>query len=210
MKEREELTGQLRAGASRLTRLSEQLLTLARLTPDSQTSETSHVDLAALARAVVSDRSKFAESNNVDLGLADVEPLTVDGNADNLRILLNNLVDNAIRYGGPYSRVDVRVHSHEGQPELEVRDTGPGIADADRERVWERFYRGNGHAVSGSGLGLSIVQRIAEQHHAVISLDKGLDNRGLTVRMRFPLVGATRFRKKIANRSDAPGACEGQ
>jgi len=210
MKEREELTGQLRAGATRLTRLSEQLLTLARLTPDSQTPETSHVDLAALARAVVSDRSKFAESNNVDLGLADVEPLTVDGDGDNLRILLNNLVDNAIRYGGAYSRVDVRVHSHEGQPELEVRDTGPGIADADRERVWERFYRGNGHAVSGSGLGLSIVQRIAEQHHAVISLEKGLDNRGLTVRVRFPLVGAPGFRRKIANRSDVPGARERQ
>ncbi|WP_087129119.1 ATP-binding protein [Caballeronia concitans] len=184
--EREEINAQLRVGVVRLARLSEQLLTLARLSPDAQLAEDQPFDLCALARSVVSDRSRVAEVNDVDLGLVEGTPLIVRGNAENVRILLNNLVDNAIRYGGSHSRVDVVVHSHEGRPVVEVRDTGPGIAEVDLPRVWERFYRGSGHAASGSGLGLSIARRIAEQHHAVISLERGLDGRGLTVRVCFP------------------------
>ncbi|WP_051078923.1 MULTISPECIES: ATP-binding protein [Caballeronia] len=200
--EREEITAQLRMGATRLSRLSEQLLTLARLAPDSQLAETCQFDLTALARSVVSERSKFAESNNVDLGLAEGKKLTVSGNAENLRILLNNLVDNAIRYGGAGSRVDVEVYGHEGRPVLEVRDTGPGIPEVDHTRVWERFYRGNGHAATGSGLGLSIVRRIAEQHHASITLAHGLEGRGLTVRVCFPVARIPHV--CVAERSDEP------
>jgi signal transduction histidine kinase len=189
-------------GATRLSRLSEQLLTLARLAPDSQFAETCQFDLTALARSVVSERSKFAESNNVDLGLAERKQLMIIGNAENLRILLNNLVDNAIRYGGAGSRVDVEVYSQEGRPVLEVRDTGPGIPKVDHARVWERFYRGNGHAATGSGLGLSIVRRIAEQHHASITLAHGLDGRGLTVRVCFPVAGIPHV--CVAEKSDEP------
>ncbi|VXC83134.1 hypothetical protein BURKHO8Y_470003 [Burkholderia sp. 8Y] len=68
---------------------------------------------------------------------------------------------------------------------LEVSDNGPGIADEEQARVWERFYRGSGHASSGSGLGLSIVRRIAEQHNAQASLERGGDGGGLTVRLTF-------------------------
>jgi signal transduction histidine kinase len=111
------------------------------------------------------------------------------GNAEGLRILLNNLVDNAIRYAGEQARVDVHVGSEGGCATLEVCDTGPGIPDEDRERVWERFYRGNGHAAPGSGLGLSIVRRIAEQHGAALSLGSGANGRGLKVHLRFPPAG---------------------
>lgn len=112
--------------------------------------------------------------------------MRVRGNEDGLRILLNNLVDNAIRYAGPRARVDVVANSEDDAPVLMVCDTGPGIALEDRERVWERFYRVSGHGAIGSGLGLSIVRRIAELHQAVVALECEPDGHGLTVRFRFP------------------------
>ncbi|MFM0327598.1 sensor histidine kinase [Caballeronia glebae] len=177
---------QIATGASRLAHLAEQLLTLAKLAPDSPPAAVEDVDLTALARSVVSERARSAALDNIDLGLVGDDAVTTRGDADTLRIMLNNLVENAIRYAGVEARVDVRVSKDGGQPVLEVSDNGPGIPDADRERVWERFFRGNGHSASGSGLGLSIVKRIAEQHGAQIYLKDGLDNAGLTVRIIFP------------------------
>ncbi|MFT4063860.1 ATP-binding protein [Paraburkholderia sp.] len=184
--ERDLVTGQIRAGTARLAHLAEQLLTLARLTPESPPPAFDELDLTALARSVVAERVRLAEANGIDLGLVASASVKTHGNAEGVRILLNNLVDNAIRYAGMQARVDVIVSEEDGSPVIEVRDTGPGIAEADHERVWERFYRGSGHAMPGSGLGLSIVRRIAEQHRAVASLHSGPDDRGLTVSVRFP------------------------
>ncbi|WP_434667595.1 ATP-binding protein [Paraburkholderia sp. A3BS-1L] len=185
-REREAVTAQIRTGTARLAHLAEQLLTLARLGPESPAPVFSEVDLSALARAVVGDRVRHAEASEIDLGLIATGVVTTMGNADGLRILLNNLVDNAIRYAGAEARVDVIVRREDGCAALEVRDTGPGIPEEDRTRVWERFYRGEGHSASGGGLGLSIVRRIAEQHHAPISLGSGEGNCGLAVTLRFP------------------------
>ncbi|WP_081723657.1 ATP-binding protein [Paraburkholderia mimosarum] len=184
--ERDLITAQIRTGTARLAHLAEQLLTLARLGPDSMPPAMYDLDLASLARSVVSERARFAQANGIDLGLLATSPVQVRGNEDGLRILLNNLVDNAIRYAGPHARVDVVAKIEDGARVLMVCDTGPGIALEDRERVWERFYRGSGHGATGSGLGLSIVSRIAEQHQAVVALDSGPDGHGLTVRIRFP------------------------
>ena len=184
--EREAITAQIRIGTARLAHLAEQLLTLAKLGPESPAPVFSELDLTALARAVVSERVRYAEASEIDLGLVATGAVSTRGNADGLRILLNNLVDNAIRYAGAHARVDVIVSRVNGCAMLEVRDTGPGIPEEDRMRVWERFYRGDGHTASGSGLGLSIVRGIAEQHHARISLDSGEDHRGLAVTLLFP------------------------
>ena len=184
--ERDLITAQIRTGTARLAHLAEQLLTLARLGPDSMPPAMYDLDLASLARSVVSERARLAQANGIDLGLLATSPVQVRGNEDGLRILLNNLVDNAIRYAGPHTRVDVVAKIEDGARVLMVCDTGPGIALEDRERVWERFYRGSGHGATGSGLGLSIVRRIAEQHQAVVALDSGPDGHGLTVRLRFP------------------------
>ncbi|MCG5076734.1 ATP-binding protein [Paraburkholderia tagetis] len=187
--EHDEIVAQIRSGSERLTHLVAQLLTLARLDPDTGRDARQDVDLTALARSVVADRVRLAEANQIDLGLASEQAVSVDGYGENLRVLLNNLVDNAIRYAGAHARVDVVVRQEGPCPVLEVSDNGPGIPEADRARVWERFYRGSGHAaqaVSGSGLGLSIVRRIAEQHQASVTLDSGPDGRGLIVRVRFP------------------------
>lgn len=191
--ERARIVAQIQSGATRLGHLAEQLLTLARLEPrhgpDAQAAADRSVDLAALARSVVGDRARLADARQVDLGAVGEGALPVPGNADTLRVLLNNLVDNAIRYAGAGASVDVRTRrAVDGVPVIEVCDTGPGIPAAERARVFERFYRGagaQGVAESGSGLGLSIVKRIAEQHHATVRLGDGPAGRGLAVEIRF-------------------------
>ncbi|AIO44378.1 HAMP domain protein [Burkholderia cepacia] len=190
--EREHILAQIHAGTTRLGHLAEQLLTLARLEPDAQAvvSASAPVDLAALCRSVVSDRARVADAHRIDLGAIVDVPVMAAGNADTLRVLLNNLVDNAIRYAGEGARVDVSARADGTTPVLEVADDGPGIPEAERADVWERFYRGEGAQAatsSGSGLGLSIVKRIAEQHRATVSLGTTRGGRGLTVTVRFPL-----------------------
>lgn len=185
--ERAHILAQIHTGTTRLGHLAEQLLTLARLEPDTQTAALQPVDLAALSRSVVGDRARVADAHHVDLGAVGESRVVVAGNADTLRVLLNNLVDNAIRYAGEGARIDVTARTDGATPVLEVSDNGPGIPEAERANVWERFYRGAGAqaATSGSCLGLSIVKRIAEQHRATVTLDTGPDGRGLTVTVRF-------------------------
>ncbi|MFX1765887.1 ATP-binding protein [Paraburkholderia sp. A1RI-2L] len=207
VQERDEIVMQIRSGTERLAHLVAQLLTLARLDPDTHDMGREgwqEVDLTALARSVVAERVRLAEASQIDLGLAGEQAVSVRGYGENLRVLLNNLVDNAIRYAGAHARVDVVVRKEGPCAVLEVSDNGPGIPERDRERVWERFYRGSGHAaqaISGSGLGLSIVRRIAEQHQAYVTLDSGSDGRGLTVRVRFPA------RQRLAQPGAETSAC---
>ncbi|RQQ42084.1 ATP-binding protein [Burkholderia stagnalis] len=186
--EREHVLAQIHAGTTRLSHLAEQLLTLARVEPDAQAAAFAPVDLAALCRAVVADRARVADAHHVDLGATGASRVMVAGHADTLRVLLNNLVDNAIRYAGDGARVDVGARVDGATPVLEVSDDGPGIPDAERADVWERFYRGAGSqaaTTSGSGLGLSIVKRIAEQHRATVALGTSAGGHGLTVTVRF-------------------------
>lgn len=171
----------------RATHLVAQLLTLARQEPRMATRKFAAVNLAELARQVVADRSPLAERRNIDLGVAaDAGEVSTQGDADSLRILLGNLVDNAIRYTPSGGRVDVNVQRANGQPVLSVQDNGPGIPIEERERVFDRFYRREGSDVTGSGLGLAIVQNIAEQHSAVVVLADNPEGEGLRVEVRFP------------------------
>ena len=96
--------------------------------------------------------------------------LLVRGDPEALRVLVRNLVDNAVRYTPPHGSVQVRVHSTSREAVLEVADTGPGIAPADRERVFDRFYRRAAAQESGTGLGLAIVKAIADRHDARVML----------------------------------------
>jgi signal transduction histidine kinase len=119
--------------------------------------------------------------NGIALEL-DALPTTVTGDADMLRILLRNLVDNAIRYTPAGGQVMVSITERT----LSVTDTGPGIPAAERERVFDRFHRLAGQEKEGSGLGLSIVARIAERHGAKIRLTDGEGGVGLRVEVEFP------------------------
>jgi two-component system OmpR family sensor kinase len=112
------------------------------------------------------------------------------GDPDALHTLLANLVTNALRYTPPAGRVDVSCGSGDGMVWLEVADNGPGIPAAERERVFDRFYRRSGQDITGSGLGLSIVHSIAQRHQADIRLDD-TPGGGLRVRVAFPAVART-------------------
>jgi two-component system OmpR family sensor kinase len=178
----------LREGIARAVRLVEQLLALARQDPDVP-AEARAVDLAIAAQSAVDGHAASAEAHGLSLGVgAPPEPVVVNGDAASLRTLLDNLIDNAIRYT-PSGRVDVRVLREGGRAILEVEDTGPGIAPSDRARAFDRFYRAEGAPQGGSGLGLAIVRRIADKHGGSAELLDGRSGHGLRVRVSLPLAG---------------------
>jgi two-component system OmpR family sensor kinase len=183
--ERDAALAQLKLGVERSVHLTEQLLTMARLEPEAVERAFAPVRLDDLARSVAGERAALAHTKGIDLGVSDAAPVTVQGDADGLRVLLGNLLDNAIRYTPHGGRVDISVAPAGNGAVLEVVDTGPGIPPAERERVFDRFYRRAGADGTGSGLGLAIVRRIAERHGAAIELGEGADGRGLRVRVRF-------------------------
>ena len=177
-------------GVARTSRLVEQLLTMARLEPEGLSRNLSRVDLGALANDAIVARAPLAEARGIDLGRTGAADVPVQGDAANLATLLANLLDNALRYTPSGGRIDVAIDREAGQAVLSVTDTGPGIPAAARERVFERFHRepnpDDATFGMGSGLGLSIVRRIADAHGATVTLDAGADGKGLVVRVRFP------------------------
>lgn len=176
----------VKQGLTRAAHLIDQLLTLARQEPDVTEPPAGNVDLNELARQVIAEHMLLAASKSIDLGMGRGEAATVSGDRDGLHIMLRNLVDNAVRYTPAGGKIDVSVFAGPEGPVLEVTDSGPGIAPADRARVFDRFYRGAGQEVSGSGLGLAIVNNIAERHHARVVLAEGPGGRGLAASVVFP------------------------
>ena len=180
---------ELKRGLQRTGHTVQQLLTLARLEPGAVSMPSVRVELATLAREAVVEQVRVAEARDIDLGLAEVDSrAVVMGDAEALRILLSNLLANALRYTPRGGRVDVSCRMRDGQPVLEIADTGPGIPEAERERVFDRFYRRPGEQESGSGLGLAIVRAIADRHDAVVSLHAAQGG-GLLVRVVFLKLG---------------------
>lgn len=166
----------LRQGLGRAAHTVQQLLTLARQEPGAATAPLLPIDLAALARAGVVEHAPLAEAKSIDLGLADTDAdLVVLGDADALRILLANLIRNALRHTPAGGRVDVACTRGASGVVLRVDDSGAGIPASERERVFDRFYQSPvasaGGDETGSGLGLAIVRAIAVRHGAEIVLD---------------------------------------
>ena len=176
----------LEAGIDRSQHLVQQLLEIARSERDVETMQAQRVDLAALASNVAGTFAVRADSRGVDLGVRVHDRPLVDGDPMQLTVLLNNLVDNALRYA-PGGAVDIEVVTEMAQPVLRVVDNGPGIPPEERDRVFDRFFRGTSGSndPGGSGLGLAIVRAIAEQHGAQIELDVGPDGRGLVFSVVF-------------------------
>lgn len=167
------------------TRVAQQLLTLARVDPAAPLTTPKKVDLSHLAATVIADLVPLALKKHIDISLAEPCQGTAYGNIDALTILLTNLVDNAIHYTPENGMVVVGVTSQGGHTVLSVSDNGPGIPALERDRVFERFYRGRDVTQPGSGLGLSIAQRIAELHQArIVMTDSPLG--GLQVDVIFP------------------------
>ncbi|MCB1994290.1 MAG: sensor histidine kinase N-terminal domain-containing protein [Rhodoferax sp.] len=180
---------QLHLGAERLSRLVRQLLTLARNEPGAiHTVDMQRIDLNALAVDVAMRWVPDALKRGIDLGFEPAaETVTIDGDPDRLRELINNLVDNAVRYSREQGRVTVAVgRTGDGQARLSISDDSPTIPVDERERIFERFHRLLGSHVDGSGLGLAIVSEIAALHQARITLEDDTDGIGNTFSVVFP------------------------
>ncbi len=176
----------LREGILRATHVVEQLLALARADPQAAANAASRFDLAEAARAVVEAQRPAAEAKGIRLEAVAGAPVEVDAERGALRTLMENLVDNAIRYTDQGS-VTVRAYPGVSGAVLEVEDTGPGIAASERERVFHRFYRSEvAPEGGGSGLGLAIVRRIAERHGGHVELLDAPGGRGLLARVSIP------------------------
>ena len=171
-------------GCDRAVRLVEQLLTLARVEADAAPAN-QRVDLRAITQRAIADvaPSAIARQQTIELDAASASPVT--GDQTLLEVLARNLVDNAVRYSPPSARVQVRVARDGGQAVLTVQDSGPGLSDADLHRLGERFFRVPGSDASGSGLGWSIVRRIAAVHRAQVSIERSATLGGLAVRVVF-------------------------
>ena len=171
---------------NRLIHLVHQLLTMAR--EDAQRgARFEPVSLRRLCERAVGDFSTLAEARQIDLGLefnpsrdAD-DAYKVSAEPAGIEVLLNNLIDNAIRYTPRGGKVDVILKRSDDGIGLCVSDSGPGIPDAERERVFDRFYRSAGNKEHGSGLGLAIALKIAQRHQATLSIDNNEGSPGLRV-----------------------------
>jgi two-component system, OmpR family, sensor histidine kinase TctE len=170
------------------------LLTLARAEHGAAEGEMKVLSLVDSARQVGLELALAAVKKEIDLALEASGDVHINGNALLLHELIVNLADNAIRYTPPGGKLTLRVYLDEaadGQPVLEVEDSGIGIAVADRERVFAPFYRASSAQqvnADGAGLGLTIVRDIAALHGARIVLADGANGCGLKVTIRFPVV----------------------
>jgi two-component system OmpR family sensor kinase/two-component system sensor histidine kinase QseC len=174
----------LGAAVERAIHLVEQLLTLARNEPRTSSGALSPVALEEVVADAIGDTHALAVARAIDLSLDAQSTVLIQGDREALRAMVRNLIDNAVRYTPVGGQVRVVCRSTAEAAVLEVIDTGPGIAAADRERAFDRFYRRASAAEEGSGLGLAIVKAIADRHGAHVTLEDAAAG-GLHVTVRF-------------------------
>ncbi|MBC7500696.1 MAG: sensor histidine kinase N-terminal domain-containing protein [Herminiimonas sp.] len=177
---------QLNLGVDRAARLIEQLLTAARAEHSDVSVPFSSIDLAELTRQAIAAVFALAQARRVAIDLDAHARCFVNGDAAALMILIRNLLDNAVRYTPEGGAVHASIALAASSATLVVEDSGPGIPESDRQRVFARFYRREVSDQTGSGLGLSIVQTIADRHGAIIELGSS-EMGGLKVKITFPL-----------------------
>lgn len=181
---REQAMAALGDGIGRAQRLVEQLLALARSEAAPAPAEALPVELNALTQEVLGALWPLAQARHQSLSLEAERPHTVAGDRAALYALVRNLADNALRYTPDGGAVRVQLTQEDGQTVLTVDDSGPGIAPAERARVFDRFWRRSSGQADGSGLGLAIVQAVARRHHAALTLGEAPLG-GLRVQVRF-------------------------
>lgn len=185
--EREGAARCLHSGVERVSHLLNQLLTIARVDAPGAKMPLEKLNVAEIVRDRMSALTSVARSRAVTLSLEAGETVFFNVNHSGFVSIIDNLVDNAIRYAPTGGFVQVVLNVGEGGLTLVVRDDGPGIAPEERERVFERFYRTPGTAASGTGLGLAIVRRIAQAHRASIDFVEGIDGRGVGIEINMPV-----------------------
>ena len=177
-------------GCDRAVRLVEQLLTLSRLEAATAPALDA-IDLSKLTQRLVAELAPTAIGKHQTLEFEAVDSCNVAGNETLLTVLVRNLVDNALRYSPPFACVNVCVRCQAGRIELSVEDSGPGLEEADRRRLGERFFRVLGSGESGSGLGWSIVRRVAAVQRLDLQVERSAELGGLAVHVLWPANAGT-------------------
>ncbi|KAF1046044.1 MAG: Swarming motility regulation sensor protein RssA [Herbaspirillum frisingense] len=183
-----ELLGGILSSGNRATRLVRQLLLLMRSETRAEAA-LRPVALTALVQERLAALSPLAAERGIELELDARDEVWVEGVREGLVSLIDNLVENAVKYSPAQARVEVDVRSTPEGARLSVSDAGPGIAPAMRERVFDRFFRDPDQMQSGSGLGLAIVQTVVLQHGGSVALDTSAEG-GLTVTVTLPATAA--------------------
>lgn len=178
---------EMRRGSHRASHLVAQLLKVARYEIQTLSAVRSKLDLSALIKACIADFIPLAGDRGIDLGMIHDASASVTGNPDDLRILLGNLLDNAIRYTPEGGKVDVSMRVSGHHATIEILDNGPGIPAVLLPRVFDRFFRAAGQETEGSGIGLSIVQAIAKRESVQVLLANRQDTHGLIASVQFRL-----------------------
>lgn len=175
----------LERGVRRAAMVTDQLLRLARQEAEQLTPHDG-VALDVLALDIIATFSPVADTKGVDLGFVRADAVTVPGNAADLRVMIECLVDNAIKYTTPGGEIDVAVCFYDETARLTVTDTGPGIPDELKDRVFDRFYRVTDTGVEGSGLGLAIARTVADRYGIHLEISNRRDQSGLIATLSFP------------------------
>jgi two-component system sensor histidine kinase TctE len=188
---------------TRLAHSANQLLALARADPSANlTDKFESIELKSLVERVIEQHFDRSVEGGIDMG-AEAQAARVNGSPRLLEDLLGNLVDNALNYTPKGGRVTVRSGFQDGRPYLEVEDDGPGIPEAERVRVRQRFYRLPGTPGRGCGLGLAIVEEISQLHRGVLTIEAGANARGTRIRVQFPAAGAPAANQPARHRETA-------
>lgn len=179
----------LRQGMHRTKHLLEQLLALARYEAKPTSGPMQKVSIEETAKNVAADLLSQAVDHGIDLGFEIVESVAVRGEPVMLAIMIRNLLENALRYTPRGGRIDVGIYCEDGSAVLQIEDSGPGIAAADLEKIFEPFVRGSSPPGEGTGLGLSIVKRIVESLSGAITLENitGHGRSGVRATVRLPV-----------------------
>lgn len=175
----------LQAGTARASALVSQLLRLARMESEGGTQPHQRVELLPVVMESLARFAPLAEHRSIDLGLDKQAEPEVTGARDEIQVLLDNLVDNAIRYTPPGGSVDVSIRDVAGAPMIEVCDTGPGIPAASLPHVFTRFFRASPAETDGSGLGLAIAKAAAERNGIILTVANRTDRSGLRATLEF-------------------------
>ena len=187
--ERRDAEQRLDRAIARASHLVQQLLQLAQADRPSRCEASGEIDVAQLVRQELAQWAPAALAHRLDLWLDAPDALHWPINPAALQTMLHNLLDNALRYVPPERQLAVDLSATADELVLQVADDGPGIAEAERELVFERFYRVAGHDAPGSGLGLAIVRQTASAHGGCVTLGPGLGGRGCRFTVKLPRRG---------------------
>ncbi len=173
-------------GIDRTTHLVKQLLTLARLNPESFADRLQQRNIQTLLVDEVALLAPLAEEKNIELSINDSVAIVARIDETSIRLLIGNLLDNAIRYTQPGGAINFKLINLETEFSIIIEDNGPGIPVEERARVFDRFYRLQSQDQTGCGIGLSIVMQVVELHQAKLALDEPNLGTGLKVTVTFP------------------------